>query len=198
MSQRLPIAFFRRPTEQVARELIGQRLRHGAVLLEITETEAYPPGDSASHARFGRTLRNAPMWGAPGRAYVYLCYGMHHMLNLVSERTGTPGAVLIRACAPLEGLEVVHARRGKQRGVALLAGPGRVAQALGITRAFDGERVCSAGGLEVWSGEEPAQLLHGARVGIDYALPEDVRAPLRFGLAHSPWLSLPKRLRPLP
>lgn len=195
MSRRLPIAFFRRPTEQVARELIGQRLRHGAVLLEITETEAYPPGDSASHARFGRTLRNAPMWGAPGHAYVYLCYGMHHMLNLVSEPAGTPGAVLIRACAPIEGLDLVQSRRGAQRGVALLAGPGRVAQALGIDRSFDGHGVSAAGGLQCLEGHGAAGILWGPRVGIDYADAADVAAPLRFGKAGSKWLTKPKGLR---
>lgn len=198
MPKRLPVSFFRRPTELVARELIGKRLLHGEVLLEITETEAYPPGDSASHARFGRTERNAPMWGAPGHAYVYLCYGMHHMLNLVTEKAGLPAAVLVRACEPLGGLAVLQERRAGQRGVQLLAGPGRVAQALGIDRSFDGHGVTAAGGLQCLEGPGVAGILQGPRVGIDYAEEADVAAPLRFGKAGSKWLTRAKQLRSYP
>ncbi len=189
-------AFLERPTALVARELIGAHLRHAGVLLEITETEAYPPGDSASHARSGRTARNAPMWGSPGRAYVYLCYGVHNMLNVVTEIEGTPAAVLIRACAPLEGLGSIQARRGRQRGAALLAGPGRVASALGIDRGLDGHDLCVPGGLELRRGRPPSGLLHGPRVGIDYAQPEHVAAPLRFAKAGSEWVSHPASLEP--
>ena len=94
--------FFLRPCAEVARDLLGRHLARGPVVLRITEVEAYlGSGDSASHARHGRTARNAPMWEAGGLAYVYLCYGIHWMLNVGAEEEGRGSAILIRACEPV-------------------------------------------------------------------------------------------------
>ncbi|MBK9797229.1 MAG: DNA-3-methyladenine glycosylase [Holophagaceae bacterium] len=102
----------RGPAHQAARALLGQRLACGNVILRITEVEAYGgPEDSASHARHGRTARNAPMWGPPGRAYLYFCYGMHWMLNVVTGPEGEASAVLIRGAEVLAGLEMALGRR---------------------------------------------------------------------------------------
>ena len=104
--------FYARDADLVAPELLGMLLCREGVVLRITEVEAYRwPGDTACHARHGRTARNDPLWGPPGRAYVYLCYGLHHMLNLVTGCDGEAGAVLVRAAEPVAGLETVRARR---------------------------------------------------------------------------------------
>ena len=96
---RLPIEFFQRDALVVARDLLGKHLNRGEVTLRITEVEAYRwPDDDANHGRAGLTPRNASMWGLPGRAYVYLCYGIHHLLNVVTGVEGQPSAVLIRSC----------------------------------------------------------------------------------------------------
>jgi DNA-3-methyladenine glycosylase len=98
MSRPLPQSFYARECLEVACDLIGKQLVHGPVRLRITEVEAYRHGgDTANHCRFGRTARNAPMWGPPGHAYVYLCYGIHQMLNLVTDEDGRGAAVLVRA-----------------------------------------------------------------------------------------------------
>ncbi|MCC6746764.1 MAG: DNA-3-methyladenine glycosylase [Deltaproteobacteria bacterium] len=194
----LPQAFYARDALEVARDLLGAHLRHGEVTLRITEVEAYRfPEDSANHARVGRTARNAPMWGPPGRAYVYLCYGMHHLLNLVTGEEGEAAAVLVRAAEPVLGLEVVRARRGGKAGPVLLTGPGKVAAALGLDLAFNHHPVYEPGNLEVVVGEPPAAVLAGPRVGIDYAEPRHRRAPWRLAVANSLWVSARKELRPL-
>jgi DNA-3-methyladenine glycosylase len=198
MPRLIPEAFYQQPCEDVARGLLGQLLVRDKVVLRITEVEAYlGPLDSASHARFGRTPRNAAMWGPGGHAYMYLCYGLHWMLNVVAEREGSAMAILVRACEPVAGLETILARRG-QADVkpALLAGPGRVAQALGLDRSFDGAPLFKAGGLELRQGEAPAQLLAGPRVGIDFAVEADRIAPLRFASAGTRWVTVPKGLSP--
>lgn len=170
--------FFARPVEAVARALVGAHLRHGPVELRIVETEAYlGPHDTACHTARGRTERNAAMWGPLGRAYVYRCYGLHWMLNVVCGVEGGGSAVLIRAAEPLAGAEVWLPRRG---GRADLAGPGKVAAALGLDRSFDGHDLAAEGGLELHAGTPPARLLAGPRVGIDYAAPADRDARLRF------------------
>ncbi|MEZ6196243.1 MAG: DNA-3-methyladenine glycosylase [Planctomycetota bacterium] len=107
--------FLARDALAVALELPGMRLRRGAVELEITEVEAYRhPDDSANHCRAGRTARNAAMWGDPGHAYVFLCYGIHHLLNVVCQGPGEGAAVLVRAARPVAGLEIVRRRRGRR------------------------------------------------------------------------------------
>jgi DNA-3-methyladenine glycosylase len=199
----LPQSFYARDSLLVAEELLGQSIHHGDVVLRITEVEAYRhPNDSASHCRMGKTARNAPMWGAPGHAYVYLCYGVHDMLNFVTNGNGEGAAVLIRACEPLEGLETVLARRNRGRSAtlrhtpAMLAGPGKVCSALGIDTGFSGHALFRKGGLEVRKGTPPVAILHGPRIGIAYASEEHRTAPWRLAAADSLWLSQPNGLRP--
>lgn len=157
--------------------------------------EAYRwPDDSANHCRAGRTERNAPMWGPPGRAYVYLCYGMHNLLNLVTDQEGQGAAVLIRACEPVAGLETIRSRRGGKEGPVLLTGPGKVGAALGLDRTWSHHPLTEAGGLEVREGTPPDQILVGPRVGIGYADPCDIAAPWRLACAGTPWVSVRRLL----
>ncbi len=146
----LPRTFYNRPTEQVARDLLGQRLvrlyegRRLAGL--ITETEAYiGQDDLACHARFGLTPRSAVMFGPPGHAYVYFTYGMHWMLNVVTEAKGFPAAVLIRAIVPEEGLEIMQVLRPRpaRTPARLTDGPAKLAQALAIDKRLNGHDLCA-------------------------------------------------------
>lgn len=192
----IPRTFFSRPVEEVARELLGQHLCREDIVLRITEVEAYGgEADSASHARHGRTTRNAPMWEEGGRVYVYFCYGMHHMLNVVTGPAGEGAAVLIRACEPGEGLAQIRERRGGLDGPGLLTGPGKVAQALGLDRTFNHHLLFEPGGLELRRGEAPDQMLAGPRVGVDFASPEDRNAHLRFAVAGTRWVTRIQGLR---
>jgi DNA-3-methyladenine glycosylase len=179
-------SFFELPTVELARALIGCVLVHetraGRVAGRIVETEAYLRGDPASHAFRGRTPRNASMFGPPGHAYVYLVYGMHWCFNVTSGPEGVGEAVLVRALEPLEGLDLMQRRRGKSRE--LCRGPGKLAQALAITRAHDGADLCS-GSLRLERGEAPGRIVAGPRVGISVA----TRRALRFRVADSIWVS---------
>ncbi len=193
----LPEAFYLREVDRVAQDLIGCVLVREDVALRITEVEAYGgPEDSASHCRSGRTPRNAPMWEAGGRVYLFVCYGMHPMLNVVTGPQGMGSAVLIRACEPLAGLETIQARRGKAHGTALLAGPGRVARALDLDRGFNHHALFQPGGLELRPGAAPMELLAGPRIGVDYATPEDRASLRRYAAAGTRWVSHPKGLEP--
>ncbi|MCA9581014.1 MAG: DNA-3-methyladenine glycosylase [Myxococcales bacterium] len=177
-------SFYRRDALAVAPDLLGKHLRRGSVVLRITEVEAYRyPDDTANHCRMGRTARNAPMWGPPGRAYVYLCYGLHHMLNLVTNVDGEGAAVLVRSCEAVRGMETVRRRRGGRSGPELLAGPGKVGAALDLDVAMNGHALFRRGGLTVLSGDVPPAILAGPRVGIDYAAREHRLAPWRFAVA---------------
>ena len=138
----LPHAFYARPTLKVAEDLLGKvlvhRTRQGTASGVIVETEAYiGEDDPACHASFGRTARSEPLFGPPGFAYVYLNYGIHYLMNAVTEADGHPGAVLIRALQPLEGVELMKKRRAPDgRGIDehdLCRGPGNLTKALGIT-----------------------------------------------------------------
>lgn len=178
----------------MARDLLGQLLVDGAVALRITEVEAYGgPEDSASHARMGQTPRNQIMWGPGGHAYLYLCYGIHWMLNVVAGPLGQSSAVLIRACEPIAGLDTLLARRRKSRVAPdLLAGPGRVAQALALNGEFNGLALFRPGQLELRRGTPPDSIVAGPRVGIGYATTEDQSALRRFATGASRWVSRPK------
>jgi DNA-3-methyladenine glycosylase len=170
--------------------LLGKVLRHGEVALRITETEAYRwPDDTACHARSGLTARNAAIFGPPGHAYVYLCYGLHHMLNIVTGRDGDAAAVLVRACEPVRGLATVRRRRGGKDGPVLLTGPGKVGQALALDTSFSHHPLYRNGGLTVDDAPAPTGILVGTRIGIDYALPEHRALLWRFAVADTPWVT---------
>jgi len=188
-------AFYERDALDVARDLLGKRLVRRGVEVVITEVEAYRfPGDTANHCRMGRTPRNAVMWGPPGHAYVYVCYGIHQMLNLVTNPEGEGAAVLIRACQPVRGLRTIQRRRGDKRGPVLLTGPGKVGAALGLDRAMNGHALYRPGGLEVHDGPAPPEILSGPRVGIDYASEAHRDAPWRLAASGTPWVSKPASL----
>ncbi len=169
----LPRDFFGRPATEVARALLGQVVVHrvGDEILaaRIVETEAYlDERDLASHARFGRTQRNAAMFGPPGFAYVYFVYGLHTMLNVVTGADGGAEAVLLRAAEPVAGI------------TARLDGPGRLSRGLRIERAHDGTDLCALPGvLGIVAGPAPETIAVGRRVGVDYA-GSWRDAPLRF------------------
>lgn len=196
----LPQSFYARDALLVAHELLGCYLRHGPVTLRITEVEAYRyPDDTANHCRMGRTPRNAPMWGPPGHAYVYLCYGMHQMLNLVTNVEGEGAAVLIRACEPVAGVDLIRQRRGDPKGAlkpSVLAGPGKVGAALGIDTTWSGRALYHRGGLSLLEGNPPATVLSGPRIGIAYAAEEHQRAPWRLACGDSLWVSARRSLTP--
>ena len=196
----LPQSFYRRDALVVARELLGAELWRGKVGMRITEVEAYRwPDDTANHCRAGHTARNAPMWGPPGHAYVYLCYGIHALLNLVTGDEGQGAAVLIRACEPVSGLPAIRARRGGREGPTLLTGPGKVGAALGLDTGWSHHALYVSGGLEVraGSGESLAGVLAGPRVGIGYASEAHIRAPWRLAMANTPWVSHRRGLSPV-
>ena len=184
---RLGRDFYARGTLTVARCLLGQRLvrmRDGERLSgTIVEVEAYVgEGDKACHASSGRTKRNAAMFGPPGHAYVYLIYGMHHCLNVVTEADGTPAAVLIRALEPIEGIETMQALRDRTKPTTLTSGPGRLCHALDIDRGFDEADLCATDAELFVEEATPVQdesVATGHRVGVtgdDAAL----SAPWRF------------------
>ena len=194
--ERLARDFFSRDTLAVARELLGQRLVRvldGERLSgRIVEVEAYiGEEDQACHARCGRTERNASMYGLSGCAYVYFIYGMHHCLNVVTEREGFPAAVLVRALEPLEGVEAMRARRGGRVDVELVSGPARLCQALAIDRQFDGADLCTPDAdlfTEQSEGMPDEAVVTGPRIGVsgdDTAL----TAPWRFYVRNSRYVS---------
>lgn len=186
---KLPESFYvRNDIIQVSRDLLGKvlatRIDGCITKAVITETEAYAgETDKASHAYGGRrTKRTEPIYQTGGRAYVYLCYGIHHMFNVVSSVAGEPHAILVRAGQPLEGESEMLRRREKQKiDKTLLAGPGSLGKALGITTALTGTDL--SGGT-IWIEDQGVtvndrQIAVGPRVGIDYA-EEDAKRPYRF------------------
>jgi DNA-3-methyladenine glycosylase len=187
-------AWFDRPSQVVAGDLLGARLVHrapgGTVGGRIVEVEAYSgPEDLAAHSSRGRTARNAVMFGPPGHLYVYLIYGLHHCLNVVSGPGDKPEAVLIRALELDEGVDVARARRGPRPADArLAAGPGNVGQALGIDRSLNGtDLLLGPVSIEPRSGPMPP-VRSGPRIGVDYAGPWAAR-PMRFWIADDPHVS---------
>jgi DNA-3-methyladenine glycosylase len=193
----LPRRFYSRPTLTVARELLGKELvwrGHGAPMGGvIVEVEAYlGASDPASHAFRGETRRNRTMFGAPGHAYVYFTYGMHHCLNVVTEEAGTPHAILLRALAPTTGLDLWRAARPDLPLERIASGPGRLCRALGLDRSHDGLDLTNSD-LVVRARPERAlaerEVRSGPRIGIRLA-----RAlPYRFWLAHERAVSGPRK-----
>jgi DNA-3-methyladenine glycosylase len=177
---------FRHSSLDMARALIGAVLLVDGVGGAIVETEAYDHDDAASHTFGGPTPRNAVMFGLPGHAYVYRSYGIHWCLNFVCREKGHGAGVLIRAIEPLQGLDIMRERRGLEDVRLLCAGPGRVGQALGITRDLNGLALDKPP-FQVLAAPHDIKVIHGPRIGISKA----VDVPWRFGLAGSRFLSRP-------
>jgi DNA-3-methyladenine glycosylase len=181
---RLPLSFFSRPAIVVARELLGKILvhpgPHGRRAGRIVETEAYiGEHDLACHAAKGRTPRTEVLYGPPGRAYVFLIYGMHHCFNVVTEAEGMPAAVLVRGLEPVEGIDA-----GLKTD-----GPGKLCRALGITLAHNrldlrGEQLFLEQGLAL----APRSISKGPRIGVEYS-GEWAKKPYRFWERANPFVS---------
>ncbi len=178
--------FFARPTLKVAPDLLGATLfvqtDAGRCSGRIVEVEAYLGAeDPASHAFGGPTPRSAVMFGPPGRTYVYFIYGMHHCLNFVTEPEGTAGAVLIRGIEPLEGMDLMRARRGKSLDKDLCNGPGKLCQALGIDRKCSGLTLGHGpdGGIWVLDRAEKPDIEASRRIGIR----KGEELPYRFSIS---------------
>jgi DNA-3-methyladenine glycosylase len=186
---RLGIDFFARSVHDVARDLIGCRLFYAGCGGTIVETESYERDDPACHAYVGLTKRTKVLFGPPGRAYVYLSYGIHSLLNFVCEPEGEAAAVLIRALEPSSGLDAMRARRGKRPDTDLCSGPGKLTEALGIgLDANDADLSTDPFQLlppkQGWSGE----IVTSPRIGITKAMDR----PWRFSLGGSPFVSRPR------
>jgi DNA-3-methyladenine glycosylase len=180
--------FFGRSVHEVAPELIGATLLVDGIGGRLVEVEAYDPSDPASHGYGGRTARNAAMFGSPGQAYVYRSYGIHWCLNLVCDGEGVASAVLVRALEPTHGLETMRERRGVEDERLLCAGPGRVCQALGVTRELDG-RPLDEPPFELLARRSTPAVAATARIGITRA----AELPWRYVEAQSRFISRPPR-----
>jgi DNA-3-methyladenine glycosylase len=189
----LPRSFYLRPTLTVARDLLGRvlarRTPEGVLLRgRIVEAEAYVgEEDKACHARAGRTPRTDVMYGPPGFAYVYLTYGMHHMLNVVTEAEGRPAAVLLRAVEPVEGLEwMARSRRNGAAPHQLASGPGKLCQAYGLHLGHNRTDLL---GRELWIEEgkpvSKTRIATSARIGCETAAEPWDLIPWRFYVADS-------------
>ncbi|SDG24665.1 DNA-3-methyladenine glycosylase [Duganella sp. OV458] len=181
---------FSAPSHVVAPQLIGVTLLLNGVGGRIVETEAYDREEPASHCYIGETPRNFAMFGPPARSYVYQSHGIHWCLNFVCREQGHGAGVLIRALEPVEGLETMRARRGLDDERLLCSGPGRLGQALGVTREFNNRPLSEAPFLLL--PRDPArevEVLAGPRIGISKA----VELPWRFVEAGSRFLSKPMR-----
>jgi DNA-3-methyladenine glycosylase len=187
-AHRLDRAFFARSVHDVARDLVGCRLFSDGVGGTIVETESYERDDPACHAYAGLTDRTEVLFGPPGRAYVYLSYGIHSLLNAVAEPEGEAAAVLIRALEPSAGLEAMRARRGDRPDRELCSGPGKLTEALGIGLELNGaELVRDPFLLLAPEGPAPA-VVTGPRIGITKA----TERPWRFCAADSRFVSSPR------
>ncbi len=184
--RRLPRNFFARSVHKVAPDLIGATLLFKGAGGIIVEVEAYHHTDPAAHSFGGRTERNAVMFGPPGFAYVYRSYGIHWCLNFVCEREGSASAVLIRALEPTEGVAAMKRRRGLRDLRALCSGPGKLCEALGITRAQNAFAL-DAPPFQLFTRAAPVKIAKGVRVGITKA----AEKPWRYGLDGSKFLSRP-------
>jgi DNA-3-methyladenine glycosylase len=179
---------FLAPSHLVARQLIGVTVLVDGVGGRIVETEASDGEDPASHSFSGPTDRNVAMFGPPAHAYVYRSYGIHWCLNFVCREEGHGAGVLIRALEPVVGLARMRERRGTGDEWLLCSGPGKLCQALGVTRALNGQSL-SAPPFELCAAEEGIEVVAGPRIGISKA----VDVPWRFGLKGSRYVSKPFR-----
>ena len=195
LGRALPRAFYARPVLEVARACIGKIVvrscEEGTTAGKIVEAEAYRgPEDLAAHSAGGRrTSRTEVMFGPAGYAYVFLIYGMHYHLNLVTGSVGEPHAVLVRALEPIAGRTLMASRRGVDEArLTLTNGPGKVCQALGITKHEYGMDLCRGGELFLADGPLPRRVARAPRVGVDYAGRWAAR-PWRFFDPDSPYVS---------
>jgi DNA-3-methyladenine glycosylase len=177
---------FSASSPEVARLLIGATLLVDGIGGRIVETEAYDREDPASHSFSGPTPRNAVMFGPPGHVYVYRSYGMHWCLNFVCRESGHGAGVLIRALEPTDGIDIMQKRRGVDNPRLLCSGPGRLCQALGVTREHNGMRV-DALPFQLKPATGKVDVIAGPRIGISKAM----NVPWRFGLAESRFVSRP-------
>jgi DNA-3-methyladenine glycosylase len=194
LADHLERAFYERPTVDVARDLLGRMLvsvtPEGRTTGRIVETEAYLGADDpASHAARLRTGRVEAMWGEPGIAYVYRSYGIHAMLNVVTEPLGETGAVLIRALEPVFGIDLMRARRGIEDERLLCSGPGKLCQALAIGLDLHGTDLVSSDRLWISPGETPRDVSTSGRIGISRGQAH----PWRFWVTSNPHVSAHRR-----
>jgi DNA-3-methyladenine glycosylase len=192
---KLPRSFYEQSTLDVARRLLGKYLirKHpdGTTVGRIVETEAYVgPEDKACHASKGRTARTEIMFGPGGYAYVYLVYGFHHMLNIVTEAVDFPAAVLIRAVEPVQGVELMRTRRQTEQQQNLASGPGKLCQAFAIDRALNGDDLCGKVLYLEDRGDTVSKVVTRPRIGVDYAGPWK-RKPWRFVIKGNEFVSRP-------
>ncbi|MGE0338538.1 MAG: DNA-3-methyladenine glycosylase [Xanthobacteraceae bacterium] len=180
-------SFFARSVHHVAPELIGAMVLVDGVGGTIVEVEAYHHTDPAAHSFGGKTERNAVMFGPPGHAYVYHSYGIHWCLNFVCEPEGSASGILIRALEPSAGLATMRRRRGLKDERLLCSGPGRLGEALGITRAKHNGASLARPPFQVFAREATPELVVGPRIGISKA----VDMPWRYGVKGSHYLSKP-------
>jgi DNA-3-methyladenine glycosylase len=187
-TNRLPHAFFNRSVHEVARDLIGCRLFYRGCGGIVVETESYERDDPACHAYVGLTPRTEVLFGPPGRAYVYLSYGIHALLNAVAEPEGEAAAVLIRALEPTIGLDAMRARRGPRPDHDLCSGPGKLTEALGIGLSENRADLARDPFLLLPPDKDWAsEILTGPRIGITKA----TERPWRFCAADNPHISRP-------
>jgi DNA-3-methyladenine glycosylase len=188
-SDRLGVDFFDRSVHDVARDLIGCTLLYEGIGGAIVETEAYEREDPASHSFVGRTERTKVMFGPPGRAYVYLSYGIHSLLNFVCEPEDEAAAVLIRALEPTTELTTMRSRRPKARSdLDLCSGPGKLTEAIGVTLADNAARLDKDPFLLLPPENEPPEVVTSPRIGITKA----VEKPWRYSAAGSKFVSRPR------
>ena len=171
---KLPRSFYQQPTAEVARQLLGKYLvrKHpnGTTVGRIVESEAYiGPEDKACHASRGRTPRTEIMFGRAGHAYIYLIYGFHYMLNIVTEKEDFPSAVLIRAVEPLNGIELMRARRRVDELTNLASGPGKLCAAFAIDRTLNGNDMCGKIVYVEDRNEPSPKIAATPRIGVGYA-----------------------------
>jgi DNA-3-methyladenine glycosylase len=163
------VEFYRRSVHDVARDLVGCIVRHGDTAGRIVETESYHEEEPACHAFAGLTERTRPLFGPPGRAYVYRSYGIHALLNAVAETEGIGAAALIRALEPLDGIDSMRARRGLDAERTLCSGPGKLTQALGIWLDLNDTPLTGGGPIEILPRTESPDVVTGVRIGITHA-----------------------------
>ena len=196
----VPSSFFARGTVEVAPDLLGKYLvrmwKEKRLVVRIVEVEAYRGSDDpASHAFRGPTPRNAPMFGEPGHAYVYFTYGNHFLLNITTQKPGTPGAVLIRGVEPIQGVEVMRHLRPHVPDSELTNGPGKLTKALGIDKALNGVKMTQRGALYIVDCPESGfETWRSTRIGIGEA---GINRLWRFYIRGNPYVSKHKPVREL-